>query len=377
MQKNTSLAMYIHQRPNWPIFTWDDESLLKLLGNVRHQQGKIVGRMEALGFDIRNEASLDTLTLDILKTSEIEGEILNPEQVRSSLAKRLGIEVSGLKTADRNIDGVVDMLLDATQNSNQLLSEERLFDWHSALFPTGRSGMHRILVGQWRKDLKGPMQVISGSIGKENVHFEAPPAEAVQAEMKLFIEWFNNELSLDPVIKAGIAHFWFITIHPFEDGNGRIARALADLLLTKGDGITQRFYSMSAQIRVERKAYYKILEKSQKGILDITNWLEWFLTCLLNALLSAEFILQKVFEKHKFWLKLKKQTLNQRQIKILNRLVDGFQGKLTTAKWAKINKCSKDTALRDIQNLILKEVIEKEDAGGRSSSYKLRKEMFE
>ena len=365
--------MYIHQRPNWPNFTWDDEILLKLLGSVRHYQGRIVGKMEALGFDIRNEASLNTLTLDILKTSEIEGEILDPEQVRSSLAKRLGLDKGGLRSSDRNVDGVVDMLLDATQDSKKTLTEERLFGWHISLFPMGRSGIHRILVGEWRKDLKGPMRVVSGRIGKENIHFEAPEAERVKSEMKLFLDWFNNERSLDPVIKAGIAHFWFVTIHPFEDGNGRIARALTDLLLTRGDGLSQRFYSMSAQIREERKGYYKVLEKNQKGLLDITPWLEWFLTCLLNALLNAELTLQKVMEKHNFWLRLNELSLNKRQIKILNRLLDGFDAKLTTIKWAKINTCSRDTALRDIQDLINKDVIEKEEAGGRSSSYKLKK----
>jgi len=366
------MNFYIHQRPNWPNFTWDDELLLKLLGSVRHLQGKIVGKMEAVGFDVRNEASLDTLTLDILKTSEIEGEILDPEQVRSSLAKRLGLDIGGLISTDRNVDGVVDMLLDATQQAAQPLTEDRLFVWHSSLFPAGRSGLHKLLVGQWRKDSKGPMQVVSGSIGKENIHFEAPPAERVAAEMSTFLDWFNKELSLDPVIKAGIAHLWFITIHPFEDGNGRIARALTDLLLTRGDGMSQRFYSMSTQIRVERKGYYKILEKSQQGLLDISAWLEWFLTCLLNALLNAEFTLQKVLVKHQFWLAHKGTTMNQRQIKTLNKLLDGFAGKLTTVKWAKINKCSRDTALRDLQDLINKGLIEKEAGGGRSSSYELK-----
>lgn len=370
--KYALMNFYIHQRPNWPNFTWDDELLLKLLGSVRHLQGKIVGKMEAVGFDVRNEASLDTLTLDILKTSEIEGEILDPEQVRSSLAKRLGLDIGGLISTDRNVDGVVDMLLDATQQAAQPLTEDRLFAWHSSLFPAGRSGLHKLLVGQWRKDSKGPMQVVSGSIGKENIHFEAPPAERVAAEMSTFLDWFNKELSLDPVIKAGIAHLWFITIHPFEDGNGRIARALTDLLLTRGDGMSQRFYSMSTQIRVERKGYYKILEKSQQGLLDISAWLEWFLTCLLNALLNAEFTLQKVLVKHQFWLAHKGTTMNQRQIKTLNKLLDGFAGKLTTVKWAKINKCSRDTALRDLQDLINKGLIEKEAGGGRSSSYELK-----
>ncbi len=367
------MPLYIHQRPNWPNFTWDDEQLVKLLGSVRNLQGKIVGRMEALGFDLRAEASFNNLTLDILKTSEIEGETLNPEQVRSSLAKRLGIEIGGLINTDRHVDGVVDMLLDATQNATAEITEDRFFGWHSALFPGGRNSLFKILVGQWRKDLKGSMQVVSGTVGKENVHFEAPPAHLVPAEMKLLIDWLNNEISLDPVVKAGIAHFWLISIHPFEDGNGRIARALTDLLLSRADGIQQRFYSMSAQIRIERKGYYKILEKSQKGLLDITDWLIWFLTCLLNALMSAEQTLEKVLEKHNFWLKLKDITLNDRQIKVLNKLLDGFDGKLTTIKWAKITKSSRDSALRDIQNLMEKGILEKDLAGGRSSNYFLKK----
>jgi len=363
--------MYVYQRPNWPNFTYDDESLLKLLGDVRHLQGKIVGKMEAFGFDLRKEASFTTLITDIIKTSEIEGEVLSKEQVKSSLAKRLGIEIAGLVHTDRNVDGIVDMLVNATQNAEEELTKERLFGWHNCLFPEGRSGMYSIVVGQWRKDAKGPMQVVSGAIGREKIHFEAPAAIKLEAEMNRFLEWFNLELKLDPIIKAGIAHFWFITLHPFEDGNGRIARALTDMLLSRADGITQRFYSMSTQIRIERKGYYKILENSQKGLLDITNWLHWFLTCLLNALVSAEITLQQVMVKHNFWLSIKGVPLNKRQIKVLNKLLDGFEGKLTTVKWAKITKSSRDSALRDIQDLIQKSILEKDAAGGRSSSYHL------
>ncbi len=372
MQKERGMPLYIHQRANWPTFTWDDELIVKLLGSVRHLQGKILGRMESLGFEMQVEASFKTLVQDILKTSEIEGELLSAEQVRSSLAKRLGLEISGLVHSDRNVDGVVDMLLDATQYANGPITVDRLFGWHSSLFPSGRSGRFSILVGEWRKDLKGRMQVVSGGIGREKVHFEAPPAHIVPAEMRLLIDWLNHEIRLDPVIKAGIAHFWFITIHPFEDGNGRIARALTDLLLTRADGIPERFYSMSSQIRIERKGYYKVLENCQKGLLDITDWLVWFLTCLLNALESSEETLQKVLEKHNFWIKLKDVTLNKRQTKVLNKLLDGFDGKLTTVKWAKITKTSRDSALRDIQDLIQKNILEKDTAGGRSSSYSFK-----
>lgn len=364
--------MYVYQRPNWPNFTYDDELLLKLLGDVRHLQGKIVGRMEAMGFELRKEASFKTLTSDIIKTSEIEGEILSKEQVRSSLAKKIGLEIGGIVHPDRNVDGIVDMVLNATQNSDEALTKDRLFGWHNSLFPGGKSGIYTILVGQWRKDIKGPMRVVSGGIGKENIHFEAPAALKLEAEMHRFLNWFNLELNLDPIIKAGIAHFWFITLHPFEDGNGRIARALTDMLLARADGITQRFYSMSTQIRVERRGYYKILENSQKGLLDITDWLKWFLTCLLNALIAAEVSLQKVTTKHSFWLGVKGVPLNKRQIKVLNKLLDGFEGKLTTVKWAKITSSSRDSALRDIQDLIQKSILEKDDAGGRSSSYHLR-----
>lgn len=367
------MKVYIYQKEGWPEFKWDNEKLFMLLGKVRNLQGKLVGSMEALGFELRNEAALETLTLDVLKSTEIEGEILNPEQVRSSIARRLGMDISGLIASDRDVEGVVDMMLDATQNFDKTLSRERLFDWHAALFPTGRSGMYKIIVGDWRDDSTGPMQVVSGALGKQKVHFEAPKAAEIDNEMKQFLNWFNADDDMDPVIKAGIAHLWFVTLHPFEDGNGRIARAIADMLLAKSDGISQRFYSMSAQINRERKEYYDILEKTQKGTVEITNWLRWFLNCLFDSLESSGETLSKVIYKHKFWNMHATRLQNDRQKLLLNKLLDGFEGKLTTTKWAKIAKCSTDTALRDIQDLINKDILRKAEGGGRSTSYELTK----
>lgn len=364
------MSGYIHQKEDWPKFKWNNEHLITLLGEVRNLQGKLIGSMDSLGLDLKSEASLETLTLDILKTTEIEGEILNPEQVRSSLARRLGMDIVGLVPSDRDVDGVVDMMLDAVRAFNKPLTEERLFDWHYSLFPTGRSGMYKIEVGKYRSDITGPMQVVSGSMGMEKVHFQAPSAVVLTDEMNQFINWFNSENNIDPVIKAGIAHLWFITIHPFDDGNGRIARAITDMLLTRTDGVAQRYYSMSAQIQKERKGYYSMLELSQKGTLDITMWLDWFLNCLLNALNSSDEILSKVLTKHKFWNKHAMSTLNQRQVLMLNKLLDGFTGKLTSKKWAKIGKCSSDTALRDIQDLMKKNILKKESAG-RNTNYEL------
>jgi Fic family protein len=362
---------YIHQHKDWPYFTWRNEALLSELGKVRHLQGKLLGKMEALGFALQEEAVLETLTLDVLKSSEIEGELLNPEQVRSSIARRLGMEISGLIPSDRNVDGVVEMMLDATQQNDQPLNHERLFGWHASLFPTGRSGMYKIEVGGWRKDETGPMQVVSGAMGKEKVHYQAPEAALLNQEMNAFIDWFNTEKQLDPVLKAAVAHLWFVTIHPFEDGNGRIARAITDLQLARADGSKQRFYSMSAQIRLERKAYYDILEKTQKGDLDITDWLIWFLDCLHQALLTTDQILARVLTKAKFWENHAVVSINDRQRTIINKLLDGFDGKLTSSKWAKITKCSPDTALRDITDLMAKHILRKEEAGGRSTNYEL------
>jgi len=365
------MKKYIYQYNNWPQFTWDNEALLALLGKVRNMQGKLTGKMESLGFELKDEAILETLTLDVIKSTEIEGEILNLKQVRSSIARRLGMDISGLVSSDRYVDGVVEMMLDATQHFKKSLSADRLFDWHSALFPTGRSGMHKIITGKWRNDSTGPMQVVSGAMGKEKVHYQAPDATTLKKEIKIFIEWFNDKDKLDPVIKAGLAHFWFVTLHPFEDGNGRIARAITDMQLSRADGNFQRFYSMSAQIRLERKEYYNILEKSQKGTLDVTAWLHWFLSCLMNALNATDQTFVKVLNKHQFWNIHAAIIFNDRQKRLLNKLLDGFDGKLTTSKWAKIAKCSADTALRDIQDLINKQILRKEAAGGRSTNYEL------
>lgn len=365
------MKIYIYQQNDWPNFVWDNMALISLLGQVRNIQGKMIGKMESLGFDLRSEAVLETLTLDVLKSTEIEGQILNPEQVRSSIARRLGMDISGLVLSDRDVDGVVDMMIDATQNFKNELTFKRLFAWHSALFPGGRSGMNKIIVSKWRNDSTGPMQVVSGAMGKEKVHYQAPEATVVEKEMGLFIQWLNTEEKIDPVIKAGLAHLWFVTLHPFEDGNGRIARAITDMLLARSDGISQRFYSMSAQIRLERKKYYNTLEKSQKGTLDVTDWLEWFLDCLKNALTASEQILARVLYKHRFWNKHATQIFNDRQMLLLNKLLDGFDGKLTSSKWAKIAKSSPDTALRDIQDLMNKQILQKNIAGGRSTSYDL------
>jgi Fic family protein len=366
------MGYYIHQKDNWPNFTWNNDEFLNFLSEARNLQGRLIGKMEFLGFELRDEALLETLTLDVLKSAEIEGEILNPEQVRSSIAQRLGMEFAGAIMSDRNVDGMVDMMIDATRNCFNPLTTERLFDWHAALFPMGRSGIFKITVADWRKDTSGQMQVVSGAAGREKVHFQAPDADLIEMEMNRFIKWFNEENKIDLVIKAAIAHLWFVTIHPFQDGNGRITRALTDMLLAQSDKSTQRFYSMSAQIRIERKEYYEILEKTQKGDLDISEWIKWFLSCLINALKATDNILTRVLLKADFWNRNSKTIINERQKKILNKLLDGFEGKLTSMKWAKITKCSKDTAIRDINDLINKDILQKESAGGRSTNYELR-----
>jgi Fic family protein len=363
--------MYIHQLQNWPDFNWRHEALLHRLGTVRHLQGKLLGKMSSLGFRLRQEATLETLTQDVLKTTEIEGEFLNPEQVRSSIARRLGLNISGSAPSDRDVEGIVEMMLDATRNCEQPLSAERMFNWHASLFPTGRSGMYRIVTGAWRTDATGPIQVVSGEMGRETVHFQAPDARTVHGEMAVFMRWFNQKTDLDPVLKAAVAHLWFITIHPFEDGNGRVARAITDLQLSRADDSIQRFYSMSAQIRIERNRYYTILEQTQKGNLDITDWLIWFLDCLSKSIDASDQMLTVVLKKARFWEKHQAVTLNERQRQMLNKLLDGFEGKLNTSKWAKITKCSPDTALRDIQDLVDKQILHKAEAGGRSTSYNL------
>ena len=364
------MSVYIHQLANWPRFSWNQDIISLLLAAVRHRQGRLLGRMESLGFALKAEATLQTLTLDVLKSSEIEGELLNSDQVRSSVARRLGMDFDGMIPADRNVEGVVEMMLDATQQFNEPLTDERLFGWHAALFPTARSGMQKIISGAWRNNRSNnPMQVVSGPMGREKVHFQAPDAALLTDEMNHFINWFNNEMNIDPVLKVAIAHLWFVTIHPFDDGNGRIARAIADMQLARADGTTQRFYSMSAQIRIERNAYYDILEVTQKGDLDITGWLVWFLNCLDRSLKATDETLNVVLQKARFWELHAKTLLNNRQVLMINKLLDGFTGKLTSSKWATIAKCSQDTALRDIQNLMEKKILMKEVSGGRSTGY--------
>jgi Fic family protein len=327
--------------------------------------------MERLGFTLRAEATLQTRTEEVLKSSEIEGEVLDRDQVRSSVARRLGMDIGALTPVDRHVDGVVEMILDATERYDMPLTAERLFGWHAALFPTGRSGMTKITVGAWRNARSGPMQVVSGPIGRERVHYEAPIASRLKKEMRAFLDWFNTENAIDPVLKAGIAHLWFVTIHPFDDGNGRIARAIADQALARSEKSAQRFYSVSAQIRQERNSYYDILEATQKGDLDITPWLEWFLGCLDRAFGGAETILAVVLTKARFWELHAGASLNDRQRTIINRLLDGFEGKLTSSKWAMLTKCSQDTALRDIDDLVQRGILTKDAAGGRSTSYSL------
>ena len=365
------MSRYIQELPDWPRFRWDQDTLASPLAEIRHRQGRLLGRMENLGFTLQRQAELETLTLDVLKTSEIEGENLNAGQVRSSIARRLGMDIAGAVPADRYVEGVVEMMLDATQNFAKPLSKERLFDWHAALFPTGRSSMQKIIVGAWRDGSNGPMQVVSGPMGTEHVNYEAPAAALVDQEMSKFIEWANQRNNLDPVLRAALAHLWFVTIHPFDDGNGRIARAVADLFLARSENSAQRFYSMSAQIRHERNEYYGILERTQKATLDITPWMQWFLGCLGRAFNNTEVTLAVVLRKARFWEKYARDTFNERQRLVLNRLLDGFEGKLTTVKWATLAKCSHDTALRDIQDLIDRGILAKDPAGGRSTSYSL------
>jgi Fic family protein len=365
------MPTYIHELPDWPRFRWNSDGLAKQLATVRLRQGRLIGRMQALGFHQQEEAVLTTLTEDVVKSSEIEGEIFDRDQVRSSIARRLGMDVGALPPADRNVEGVVGMMLDATQNFESELTEERLFGWHASLFPTGRSGMNKIIVGGWRDEKSEPMQVVSGPIGREKVHYEAPAAGRLDAEMKSFLQWFNAVDNTDPVIKAALAHLWFVTVHPFADGNGRIARAIADMSLARSEDSSQRFYSMSAQIRIERKAYYDMLEATQKGELDITAWLAWFLGCLDRAFDGAEQTLAAVLHNANFWKKYADAKINGRQRDILNRLLDGFEGKLTSSKWALIEKCSPDTALRDIQDLVDQGILVKDEGGGRSTSYSL------
>jgi Fic family protein len=362
------MVKYIYEHKNWTDFIWDDRAINAVFGEVRLMQGKIIGQMNALGFSAKEEATLTALTLDVVKSSEIEGELLNYEQVRSSIARRLGINTAGLVPSSRHIEGVVEMMLDATQQYKLPLTEKRLFGWHAALFPTGYSGPYEIEVGKYRT---GEVQIVSGAMGKEKVHYEAIKQELVKAEMDKFLNWFNDEYKLDPVLKAAIAHFWFIIIHPFDDGNGRIGRAIADMLLARAESSGERFYSMSSQILIERKRYYEILQKVQHSTGDITAWIEWFLNCLKNAMLATENTAKKILLKAEFW-KLHEQTsINERQRLMLNKLFDGFEGKLQTSKWAKITKTSTDTALRDIKDLVVKGILQQTAEGGRNANYKL------
>jgi Fic family protein len=363
--------LYIYQLQEWPRFDWDRERLAEPLAAVRHRQGRLIGYMEALGFTLRQEAVLHTLTDDVVKSSEIEGESLDAEQVRSSIALRLGMDIGALRPGDRNVDGIVEMTLDATRHYDRPLSAERLFSWHSSLFPTGRSGMRKISVGVWRDDRTGPMQVVSGPADREHVYFEAPPAAHLEREIEAFLGWFNEKSDADPVLRAGLAHLWFVTIHPFEDDNGRIARAIADMALARSENSPQRFYSMSAQILRERANYYNILEKTQRGTMSITPWMEWFLGCLGRAIDGAQTTLAAVLAKARFWEALAGFAINDRQRFVLTRVLDGFEGKLTTSKYAKLARCSQDTALRDILSLMDRGILTRNPQGGRSTSYAL------
>jgi len=362
--------MYIHELKDWPRFHWNVEKLAEPLASVRHRQGRLIGHMEALGFNLQQEAVVQTLTADVLKSSEIEGEKLDVEQVRSSIARRLGMDIGALKPADRPVEGIVEMTLDATRHYDQPLTVYRLFAWHASLFPTGRSGMTAIRTGAWRDDNRGPMQIVSGPIGKEHV-YEAPKADRVDSEMHAFLNWFETRLDMDLVLKAAMAHLWFVTIHPFDDGNGRIARAIADMALARSENSPQRFYSLSAQIRQERNAYYDILEPTQKGTMDVTPWMDWFLGCLGRAIASAQTTLSAVLTKARFWDRIKDVQLNGRQRLVINRLVDGFEGKLTTSRYAALAKCSQDTAHRDMLALVDHGVLVRNPEGGRSTSYSL------
>jgi Fic family protein len=362
---------YIHELKKWPQFSWDDTALAIKLADVRHRQGRLLGRMAALGFSQRCEAVLATITVDVVKSSEIEGEILNASQVRSSVARRLGIDIAGMVATDRKVDGVVEMMLDATQRYDKPLTKLRLLGWHCMLFPDNQDRINQLKVGKWRDDKNGPMQVVSGAIGREKVHFQAPSAERVANEMKLFMAWANQRQAIDPVLKAALAHLWFVTIHPFEDGNGRIARAIADWALARADGSTERFYSMSSQIRLDRNRYYDMLQTTQTSSLDITDWVAWFLDCLARAITNAEVTLASVLGRAQFWEKHALKIVNPRQQLMLDKLLNGFEGKLSTTKWAQLTKCSQDTAQRDIQGLINQGMLVKDDAGGRSTSYSL------
>lgn len=364
---------YIWQQPNWHEWQFDLKELTPLLTQVHYQQGLLLGRMSELGFELGEQAMLQVLTQSVIKNSEIEGELLNPHSVRSSLARRLGIDIGAISPLDRSVEGVVEMSLDAVENYAMPLTLERLCAWHAALFPTGYSGMSKILVAQLRDDKNGAMQVVSGRVGRQKIHFQAPPAERLPQELQTFLAWCNDEQTMDPFIKAGIAHLWFLTLHPFEDGNGRIARAIADNLLAKAEGNGQRFYSLSAQIQQQRAEYYQILEQTQRAEKSLTEWLEWFLACLLNAIKNADHILAKVLQKNRYWQRWQGFSLNDRQRKVLNLLLDNFEGNLTNKKYAALTKVSRDTALRDLTDLVEKQILQRSEKGGRSVNYEICK----
>lgn len=360
--------MYLHERKEWWNFQFDAAAVMNPLASVRAKQGLLLGELSALGFSIQDEAVLENLTLEVVKSSEIEGENLNLSQVRSSIALRLGIPTANVTSSTRYIDGIVEMMLNATQHFDAELTDERLFGWHNVLFPSGMSGLYKIDVGRYRSH---EMQVVSGPMGHEQVHYQAPEPERIADEMKRFVTWINHDDSLDPVMKAAVAHLWFVTIHPFDDGNGRIARALTEMLLARSDNNARRFYSMSNQIQIDKKQYYKVLEMTQKGSGDITEWLLWFLKCLQSSLDSTDMTLKSVMAKARFWESHNEMRFNDRQKKIINMLHDGFFGNLNTSKWAKITKCSTDTALNDINDLVKKGILQKNEGGGRSTSYSL------
>lgn len=368
---NGGEKFYIWQADDWPQWRYDLAALTGPLTDVSRAQGLLLGRLADVGMALRDQASLAALTEDVVKTSEIEGEVLNVQSVRSSIARRMGVDIGAVAPVDRHVEGVVEMVLDATTRACAPLTAERLFGWHAALFPTGYSGMTRIAVGQWRTDAEGPMQVVSGHMGRRKVHFQAPSARVLTAEIDRFLAWANAETGEPMLIKAGLAHLWFVTMHPFDDGNGRIARAVGDLFLARADGSPQRFYSLSAQIQRERKDYYEVLERTQKGTLDVSGWLSWFLGTLGRAVASSQATLDAVLVKARFWQRWAGKPLNERQVKLLNRLLDGFDGKLTSSKWAAIAKCSPDTALRDITQLLELGVLQKTPGGGRSTGYEL------
>lgn len=368
---NSGENLYIWQAADWPNWRYDLSALIGSLTEVSRAQGALLGRLADVGIGLRDQASLAALTDEVVKTSEIEGELLNVESVRSSVARRLGVDIGAIAPVDRHVEGVVEMVLDATSNAASPLTTERLFGWHAASFPTGYSGMNKLAVGRWRDDAAGPMQVVSGPVGRRKVHFQAPPAGVLPGETARLLEWANKENGEPMLVKAGLAHLWFVTLHPFDDGNGRIARAVGDLFLARADGSPQRFYSLSAQIQRERKDYYDVLELTQKGSLDVTGWLSWFLGTLGRALASAQTTLDVVLVKARFWQRWAGTPLNERQVKLLNRLLDGFEGKLTSSKWAAIAKCSPDTALRDITQLLELDMLKKSPGGGRSTGYEV------